>query len=168
MRRIMQIRKDVIHRDLHNFSYHTTTEFNNSVLLFIQNIFHFLTSLLPWLPVDFLLNFGPFFVTVSGHKRRFFSCRYSYESRQHPSSNMFCVFLLFAFSFTVEPLRNGHLGGQKKVTVVERFEKGSMYGRVRQKKWPLFRGGSFSGGSTVVTTFNYFFFGQPQLTDDLT
>ena len=72
---------------------------------------------------------------------------------------MFCVFLLFPFSFTVEPLLNGHLGGQKEVTVVERFEKGSMYGRVRQKKWPLFRGGPFSGGSTVVTTFSYFFFG---------
>ena len=62
---------DKIFRDLHNFSHHTTVEFSNSVLLFIQNIFQFLTSLLPWLPVDFLLNFGLFFVTVLGYRHRF-------------------------------------------------------------------------------------------------
>ena len=53
---------DKIFGNLHNFSQYTTAEFNNLVLLF---------SLLPWLPVDFLLNFGLFFVTVSGYKHRF-------------------------------------------------------------------------------------------------
>ena len=128
MRRIMQIRKDVIDRDLHNFSYHTTTEFNNSVLLFIQNIFHFLTSLLPWLPVDFLLNFGLFFVTVLGYTHRFAFLQILLK-KQIVSIEQYVlrILALRPFSFTVEPLRNGHLGGQKKVTVVERFEKGSMY-----------------------------------------
>ena len=82
---------------------------------------------------------------------------------------MFCVlFFLLAFIFTVEPLRNGHLGGQKKVTVVERFEKKVNVWSVRQKKWPLFRGGPFSGGSNVVRNSAISSSGSRELTDDLT
>ena len=71
------------------------------VLSFNQNIFKFLTSLpprrlssKPW----------PFFRHSFSIETHFFSCRYSSKSRQHPSSNIFWVFLLSFRSVSVRNL----------------------------------------------------------------
>ena len=107
----------------------TTAEFNNSVLLFIQNIFQFLTSLLPWPPVDFFLNFGLFFVTVLGYKHIFF-----FLQILHKSIDSIRRAICFAYSWFTSCQFYSWTSlqrppwGQKKVTVVERFEKRSMYG----------------------------------------
>ena len=45
-------------------------------------------------------------------------------------------------SFTVEPLYNGHLGDRRKWPLERSWNKSDVW-NVRQKKWPLYRGGGW-------------------------